>query len=137
MGGRKQPESKRCEPVTQRAADIYREIILQNVQYDQLCMDHSLDREMLDEIVDLIVETVCSSRQTIHIARDDYPAELVKAKFMKLTGEHIQFVMDCMKQNTTKIRSIKQYLLTALFNAPSTIGNYYSALVSHDLSQGP
>ena len=131
------PESKRKEVAVQNAAEIYREIILQNVQYDQLCTDPSLDREMLDEIVDLIVETVCSSRQTIHIARDDYPAELVKAKFMKLTGEHIQFVMDCMKQNTTKIRSIKQYLLTALFNAPSTISSYYTALVSHDLNQKP
>ena len=135
-GWRTNRESKRNEPVTQSAADIYREIILENIQYDHLCLDHSLDREMLDEIVDLIVESVCSSRQTIHIARDDYPAELVKAKFMKLTGEHIEFVMDCMKKNTTKIRSIKQYLLTALFNAPSTIGNYYTALVSHDMSQG-
>jgi hypothetical protein len=132
----RKPESKRTEAVTQSAADIYRTIILENIRYDHLCRDRPLDREMLDEIVDLMVETVCSSRQTIHIARDDYPAELVKAKFMRLTDDHIQFALDCLKENTTKIRSIKQYLLTVLFNAPSTIGSYYTALVSHDLSQG-
>jgi hypothetical protein len=66
------------------------------------------------------------SRKTIRIAGDDYPAELVKSKFMKLDSEHIQFVFDCMKENTTKIRNIKQYLRAVLFNAPSTIGNYYT-----------
>lgn len=118
------------------ASEIYRQMILENLEYDHLRQEPTVDQEMLEEIVELVVETVCTSRQTIHIAREDYPAELVKAKFMKLTGEHIQFVMDCMKKNTTKIRSIKQYLLTALFNAPTTINSYYTALVSHDLSHG-
>ena len=67
---------------------------------------------------------------------DDYPAELVKSKFMKLDGEHIRFVLDCMRENTTKIRNIKQYLKAALFNAPSTIGNYYTSLVAHDMASG-
>ena len=75
-------------------------------------------------------------RKTIRIAGDDYPAELVKAKFMKLDSEHIRFVLDCMRENTTKIRNIKQYLKAALFNAPSTIGNYYTSLVSHDMASG-
>ena len=88
------------------------------------------------EIVDLILETVCSARKTLRIAGDDYPAELVKAKFMKLDSEHIRFVLDCMRENTTKIRNIKQYLRAALFNAPSTIGNYYTSLVSHDMASG-
>lgn len=118
------------------ASEIYRQMILENLEYDHLRQEPTVDQEMLEEIVELVVETVCTSRQTIHIAREDYPAELVKAKFMKLTGEHIQFVMECMKKNTTKIRSIKQYLLTALFNAPTTINSYYTALVSHDLSHG-
>ena len=118
------------------ASEIYRQMILENLEYDHLRQEPTVDQDMLEEIVELVVETVCTSRQTIHIAREDYPAELVKAKFMKLTGEHIQFVMDCMKKNTTKIRSIKQYLLTALFNAPTTINSYYTALVSHDLSHG-
>lgn len=65
-----------------------------------------------------------------------YPAELVKSKFMKLDDEHIRFVLDCMRENTTKIRNIKQYLKAALFNAPSTIGNYYTSLVAHDMASG-
>ena len=79
------------------------------------------DHDRIDEIVDLILETVCTRRRTIRIAGDDYPADLVKSKFMKLDSEHIRFVLDCMRENTTKIRNIKQYLRAALFNAPSTI----------------
>ena len=90
----------------------------------------------LDEIVDLMLETVCTARKRVRIAGDDYPAELVKSKFMKLDGEHIRFVLDCMRENTTKIRNIKQYLKAALFNAPSTIGNYYTSLVAHDMASG-
>ena len=81
-----------------------------------------------DEIVDLMLEIVCTRRKTIRIAGDDYPAELVKSKFMKLDSEHIRFVLDCLNKNTTEIRNIKQYLRAALFNAPSTIGNYYLPL---------
>ena len=98
--------------------------------------DRSLDKDRLDEIVDLMLETVCTARKTIRIAGDDYPAELVKAKFMKLDSEHIRFVLDCMSENTTKIRNIKQYLRAVLFNAPSTIGNYYTSLVAHDMASG-
>ena len=82
------------------------------------------------------MKTVCTARKRVRIAGDDYPAELVKSKFMKLDGEHIRFVLDCMRENTTKIRNIKQYLKAALFNAPSTIGNYYTSLVAHDMASG-
>ena len=70
------------------------------------------------------------------IAGDDYPAELVKSKFLKLNSSHIEFVLDCMRENTTKVRNIKQYLKAVLFNAPSTIDSYYTALVNHDLYGG-
>ena len=118
------------------AVQIYREILLENIEYDYLIQDNSIDRAQLDEIVDLMLETVCTSRKTIRIAGDDYPAELVKSKFMKLNSEHIRFVLDCMQENTTKIRNIKQYLKAVLFNAPSTISNYYTSLVNHDLYHG-
>ena len=75
----------------------------------------------------MLVETVCTARKTIRVAGDDYPAELVKAKLLKLNSGHIEFVMDCMRENTTKIRNIKKYLLAVLFNAPSTMGSYYLA----------
>ena len=130
------PERKRKEAAAQSAFDIYEEIIKDNISYDILVQDRSLDKDRLDEIVDLMLETVCTARKTIRIAGDDYPAELVKAKFMKLDSEHIRFVLDCMSENTTKIRNIKQYLRAVLFNAPSTIGNYYTSHVAHDMASG-
>ena len=129
------PERKRTE-AAQSAFEIYEEIIKDNISYDVLVQDRQLDRERLDELVDLMLETVCTRRKTIRVAGDDYPAELVKAKFMKLDREHIRFVLDCMSENTTKIRNIKQYMKAALFNAPSTIGSYYTSLVAHDMASG-
>ena len=79
-------------------------------------------------------KTVCSTRDRIRVGGNDYPAEIVRSKLLKLNSEHIRFVMDCLKQNTTRIRNIRQYLLTALFNAPSTMSSYYAALVAHDLA---
>ena len=115
------------------AYKIYEEIIKDNIEYEHLINAKRLDRDRIDEILDLILETVCSKRKKILIAGDEYPAELVKAKFMKLDSSHIEFVLDCMQENTTKVRNIKQYLKAVLFNAPSTIGNYYTALVNHDM----
>ena len=128
------PERKGTEAFKQSAVDIYREIIMENIEYDTLTQNPKMDKERLDEIVDLMLETVCSARKTLRIAGDDYPAELVKSKFLKLNSSHIEFVMDCMRENTTKIRNIKQYLRAVLFNAPSTIDNYYTALVAHDMA---
>ena len=115
------------------AREVYREIILDNIGYEYLIQDSHIDREQLDEIAELIVDTVCSARKTIRIAGDDYPAEVVKSRFMKLDSSHVQYVMDCMAENTTYVRNIKKYLLAALYNAPSTISNYYSSLVQHDM----
>ena len=129
------PERKRTE-AAQSVFEIYEEIIKDNISYDVLVQDRQLDRERLDELVDLMLETVCTRRKTIRVAGDDYPAELVKAKFMKLDSEHIRFVLDCMSENTTRIRNIKQYMKAALFNAPSTIGSYYTSLVAHDMASG-
>ena len=124
------PTQKRTE--TKEAFDGYRDLILENIDYDILADDPRVDHEQLDEIVELVQETVCSTRSRIRVAGSDYPAEVVRAKLLKLNSEHIRFVMDCLKQNTTRIRNIRQYLLTALFNAPSTMSSYYTALVAHD-----
>ena len=128
------PERKRKEATD--AYSVYEEIIKDNIEYDYLIQDRYLDRDRIEEILALILETVCTKRRTIRIAGDDHPAELVKAKFMKLNSEHIRFVLDCMQENTTKIRNIKQYMKAALFNAPSTIGSYYTSLVSYDMYGG-
>ena len=113
--------------------ESYRELILENIEYDFWKNSDRVDHEMLDEITELIVDTVCSARKTIRIAGDDYPAEVVKSRFMKLDSSHVQYVMDCMKDNTTYVRNIKKYLLAALYNAPATINSYYSSLVQHDM----
>ena len=131
-----EPDRKGTEAKTQSAIEIYRDIIKDNIEYDILIQDPHMDKDRLDEIVDLILETVCTARKTLRIAGDDYPAELVKSKFLKLTSSHIEFVLDCMRENTTKIRNIKQYLRAVLFNAPSTIDSYYTALVAHDMASG-
>ena len=126
------PVQKRTE--TKGTFESYRELILENIDYDILASDPHVDREQLDEIAQLVQETVCSTRDRIRVGGNDYPAEIVRAKLLKLTGEHIRFVMDCLKQNTTRIRNIRQYLLSMLFNAPSTMSSYYAALVAHDLA---
>lgn len=130
--------SNPCEPqaadgIGMDTRETYREIILENIEYDILIQDRKLDRDRLDEIVELLVDTVCSARQTIRISGDDFPAGVVKSRLLKLGSSHIQYVLDCMAANTTYVHNIKKYLLAALFNAPATIGNYYSALVNHDL----
>ena len=116
-----------------RERESYRELILENIEYDYLCRDDRLDRDMLNELVELMVDTVCSRRETIRIAGDDYPAEVVKSRFLKLNSSHIEYVLDRMRENTTYVRNIKKYLLAALYNAPATIDSYYTSLVSHDM----
>ena len=125
-------EAKRKEP-EYRDMNVYREIIKENICYDYLRSDLPYDHDRLEEILELLVETVCSTKKYIRVAGSDYPAEVVRSRLLKLEMEHIKFVFDCLKENTTKIRNIKQYLLTTLYNAPTTIGSYYSALVQHDL----
>ena len=126
------PVQKRTE--AKETFESYRELILENIDYDVLAGDPCVDREQLDEIVALVQETVCSTRSRIRVAGNNYPAEVVRSKLLKLNSEHIRFVMDCLKQNTTRIRNIRQYLLAMLFNAPSTMNSYYTALVAHDMA---
>ena len=119
-----------------RERESYRELILENIEYDYLIQNHRLDRDRLDELVELMVDTVCSNREMIRIAGDAYPAEVVRSRFLKLNSSHIEYVLDRMRENTTYVRNIKKYLLAALYNAPATIDSYYTSLVSHDMYGG-
>ena len=92
-----------------RERESYRELILENIEYDYLIQSHQLDRDRLDELVELMVDTVCSRRETIRIAGDDYPAEVVKSRFLKLDSSHIEYVLDRMRENTTYVRNIKKW----------------------------
>ena len=102
-------ETKRTGRDWMRERESYRELILENIEYDYLCRDDRLDRDMLNELVELMVDTVCSRRETIRIAGDDYPAEVVKSRFLKLNSSHIEYVLDRMRENTTYVRNIKKY----------------------------
>ena len=119
-----------------REREGYRELILENIEYDILVQNERMDRDRLDELVELMVDTVCSRRETIRIAGDDYPAEVVKSRFLKLNSSHIEYVLDRMRENTTYVRNIKKYLLAALYNAPATIDSYYASLVRPAVSIG-
>ena len=111
-----------------------KEIVLENLEYEFIKQSHN--RERLDEIVDIMVETLCSSKPTINISGDEYPPQLVKEKLLRINSMHISYVFECLDKTTTYIRNIKRYLLATLFNAPSTIDNYYTSLVNHDLYGG-
>ena len=114
----------------------YRQIIMENIAYDSTRRQLGYDADILDEIVDIMVDTVCSGRPMIRIGGQDFPLEVVKSRLLKLNSEHIHYVVDSLKANTTKVRNIRAYLLTALYNAPTTISSYYTALVNHDLYGG-
>lgn len=112
----------------------YAELIKANIEYPSLLEQYPLEHDVVDGIYELILETVLSQKERICIARDSYPAELVRSRFLKLDYDHIEYVINCLKENTSKVRNIKKYMLAALFNAPATIGHYYQAEVNHDMA---
>ena len=130
------PERKGRDAMSVSEIENYRDLILENIEYDYLCREFATYREDLDEIVELMVETVCARRKTTRIAGSDFPHEVVRSRFLKLDSEHIRFVMDSLQKNTTEVRNMKQYLLTVLFNASTTISNYYTSQVNHDMNAG-
>ena len=130
------PERKGRDAMSVEEMQSYRDLVLENIEYDHLCREFATYREDLDEIVELIVETVCARRKTTRIAGADFPHEVVRSRFLKLDSSHIEFVMECLHNNTTEVRNMKQYLLTVLFNAPTTMNNHYTAQVNHDMHAG-
>lgn len=117
------------------AMRTYSEVISENIELDYLKLDYPYDGELLDGIFDLILETVLSTSPRTVVASSEYPTELVRSKFLKLNSSHIRYVLDCLRQNTTKVKNIKKYMLASLFNAPTTIDGYYQAEVQHDMPE--
>ena len=123
------------EDVIEKRAQ-YRALVLSSIDFDVLLSDESLDQERLSEFVELIIDTVCSNRKTIRIAGDDFPADVVRSRLLKLDSECIRYVLHCMEENTSSIRNIKQYMLAALYNAPATVNSYWAARANHDMKEG-
>ena len=117
------------------AYEQYSALIKDNIEFEIMLERYPFDTELITGIYELIIETVLCQSEQILIASNRYPTELVKSKFLKLNSGHVEYVMDGLKSNTSKVRNIKKYLLAALFNAPTTISGYYQALVNHDMPQ--
>ena len=111
--------------------NAYAKLVRENLALDEMLERYPQDRDIIEGIYDLILETVIGNRETVWIAQSEYPLELVKSKFLKLDSEHLEYVLGCLKDNTTKVRNIKKYMLSMLFNAPSTIGGYYQAEINY------
>ncbi len=114
----------------------YEAYLREQLEISVLTSRYPYDSDMIEGILELMLDILCSRRKMIRIAGDDKPANVVKGRFMKLNMGHIEYVMDCVRENTTKVRSIKQYLLAALYNAPATMDGYYRAEVNHDMATG-
>lgn len=117
------------------AIQAYANLIRENIDFDSLMIVYPTQKDLLQGIYELILETVLCQNERILIASSWYPAELVRGKFLKLNYSHIQYAIDCLRKNTTKVKNIKKYLLAVLFNAPSTMDGYYTAEVNHDMPQ--
>ena len=126
----------RSSGMSQGEMDAYRRLIRENIDYQGFVRDRPYDTAQLDEMVELMVEAVCSQKKNIRVAGNDFPQAVVKSRLLKLDDQHIRFVFDCLRENTTQVRNMKQYLLTVLYNAPATIENHYAAQVNHDLYGG-
>ena len=115
----------------------YIELIKENISYDHhMQYDGYGKRELYDELFQVICEVVCVKRSTIRVAGEEYPYELVKSRFLKLESSHLEYVIGCMQDTTTKITNIKAYMITALYNAPTTINHFYQQEVQHDMYGG-
>lgn len=125
--------SKRKIRFNMSEIELTRFTVEENIDYDILLENFPNRKAMIDEIVGLIVEVLCSNRETITIASDTHPIEQVKKRFESIDSGHIEYILECLDKNTTDIRNIKQYLLSVIFNAPQTMDNYYTAAVKHDL----
>ena len=117
--------------------NAYIELIKDNIEYEHhMKYDDWQNKALYEELFEVICEVVCVKRTTIRIAGEDYPYELVKSKFLKLNSGHLEYVIGCMHDTNTKITNIKAYMVTALYNAPSTINHYYQQEVQHDMYGG-
>lgn len=114
---------------------VYSELIRENIELDNLYERYPFDQEILEGIYDLILEMVLTTRGTVHIAKNEYPVQLVKSKFLKLNSSHVEYVIESLKSSTSKVRNIKKYMLASLFNAPTTMSSYIQAEVNHDMLQ--
>lgn len=115
----------------------YEEIIRDNLEVDILSQDSRYDIDRVNEMIEVMLDAICSTSPTLRINNTDMPKEVVKSRLLKLNSSHIDYVFDAMRKSPSDIRNIRAYMLTTLYNAPATIDNYYSAMVNHDFYGEP
>ena len=116
--------------------EIYRQILFDQMEIEKLYERHPLERETIDTVIDLMLDTICTKRKYIRIAGDDKPSQVVKSQFCKLNSMHMEYILECLRENPADIKNIKQYMLATIYNAPITINSYYQQKVNHDMYQG-
>lgn len=129
------PHRPRSAPGRANQMEAYRTILRENISYDLLVRDYGMDADLIDGYVELMAEICGSSRETVRINQDDLPTDEVRNRFLKLDMTHIAYVMDCLSRNTSRVTNIRAYTLSALYNAPATMDQYYVEQVSHDIAQ--
>ena len=130
------PIQSGCDGDEMDERNDYERYFRELLSIDVLLRENLGEEETILGILDLMVDVCCSKRSVIRIAGDDKPLAVVKSRFMKLNAEHIRYVLKCLSENTTRVRNIRQYLLTALYNAPATIRPFYQAWVNNDMATG-
>ena len=123
-------------PAELQEEEQYRRYFKEALELEILEQGYPADKAVLYEILELLVETVTSRKKFLRICGEEKPKEVVKSRLMKLDSSHIQYILECLKENSTQIRNIKQYLLATLYNAPVTVDSYYSAQVRHEFGWG-
>ena len=105
----------------------YRKLIKENIEYDILKCSTKLDVNLLDEILELMTEVVTSKKKEIKINQEQIPQEAVKSRFLKITSEHIKYIIESLSQNTKKVSNIRGYLISTIYNSYTTMNNYYTS----------
>ena len=114
--------------------ELYREVLMDNLEVEALKERHPYKVEIIDSIFDLVLDTICSKRKIIRIAGDDKPNQVVKSQLLKLDSMHMEYILKCLEDNTSQVKNIKQYMLATIYNAPLTMKNYYQSRVNHDMT---
>lgn len=117
----------------QAEREYYFSVLKENISYDCLCAQNKDDKGIIDDLLSIMLEVICSRKPTVRVNSEDLAAELVKNKFLKLNGEHISYVLTSLQKSTSNVHNIRAYLITTLYNAPNTIDSYYQARVNHDM----
>ena len=129
------PDPDRKDPMDD--VNAYVQLVKDNIEYENyISVLDFRDQELYQELFEVICEIVCVKRKSVKVGGEDYPYELVKTKFLKLNNTHLEYVMGSMKETSTKIANIKAYMITALYNAPTTIHHYFQQKVQHDMFGG-